>query len=117
MRKDRITLQIPDEDFYKTIKTSADAEGIPIWKHLKKVYSANQKDLLTILIEKFNDVKERYNNLTHEDNESSVDELMDCVWAILANTIRGRYDSKKIIKLINEHIDNGEFVADNYEGD
>lgn len=117
MRKRRNMLPIPDDSFYKAIQIGADAEGIPMWKHLRKVYSANQKDLLTILTEKFNDVKERYNNLVHEDNESSVDELMDCVWAILANTIRGRYDSKKIIKLMNGHIDNGEFITDDYEGD
>lgn len=110
-------VQIPDGDFYKTMKAGAEADGTPIWKHIKKVYSANQKDLLTIFFEKHNDVKEIYNNLVHENNKSSVNELMEYILAIFTNTIRGKYDSKKIIKLISDHIDNGEFITDNYDGD
>lgn len=117
MRKHRNMLPIPNDEFYKIIQSGADAEGIPMWKHLMKVYSANQKDLTTILAEKHNDVKELYDNLIHTDNKSSVDELMGYIWIILANTIRGKYDSKKIIKLIINHSDDGDFTMDNYEGD
>lgn len=117
MRKHRNMLPIPDDKFYKAIQSGADAEGIPMWKHLMKVYSANQKDLMTIFAEKYNGVRELYGNLVHVDNKSSVDELTSYMWAILANTIRGKYDSKKVLELIKDHIDNGEFIVDGYEGD
>lgn len=116
-KDDRMFIPIKSKQTQNQIRTVMKASGLTyeqlIEKYLKMPYAGD----LELLANKHKDTKKLYEEYVCEANQHCAHELFEYIWVILAQTALGGCDSKKIIKHITNHIDNGDFITDSYEGD
>lgn len=116
-KDDRMFIPIKSKQTQNQIRTVMKASGLTyeqlIEKYLKMPYAGD----LELLENKHKDVKKLYEEYVCEANKHYTHELFEYIWVILAQTALGGCDSKKVIKFITTHIDNGDFITDSHEGD
>jgi len=110
MSKDnRMFIPVKNKQTQHQIRTVMNAAGITyeqlMDRYLKLPYSGD----LELLENKYNDVKKLYDEYVCEDNRPHSHELLQYIWAILAQTALGTCDSCVIIegiKLLMAEADN-----------